>query len=231
MLEFKENKLNKLFYLINYRKNNDLLIDRLAIKDFDLVNYEYIEYINDKKIVLVINRDGDSYIVSRYDYDISYTTSLKNGIKSLFPHYSLNVDLGGKFATLDEAKVFVKEFSYQISKYLNKIGYKYFILPKDREGTFYHEFQRGNHPNRYWENTSLLLDGEMMDRLKLEKFFNRVIKNYDYYGRTIIDQETWNKMKLESLNESLEIQDFILELTPWAEESLMEYNCFTINGI
>ena len=76
----------------------------------------------------------------------------------------------------------------------------------------------------------MLLDGEMMDRLELGKFFKRVIKDY-YYGRTIIDHETWNKMKIESLNESLEIQDFILELTPWAEESLMEFNCFTILGI
>ena len=120
--------------------------------------------------------------------------------------------------------------NYEFDYLDGSVGH-YFIWAKYRMGTFYHEFQFGNYPDIYWDDKSILLSDDVMEKSKIYELFERIIPNYDYYGNSLVTKEIWELIKIESRKESNVIQEIIDELSPWAERSISSHGCFTIKGI
>lgn len=177
---------------------------------------------------------NNDYVSREYICGIEYSYSIKNVFTRMIPHWYTNRDqLSWVFDSLEEAKEkAVKSLSYINKSFtLNGVKMSYFVLPNERKGTAYHEFQTGNKSNLFWNQTSLLLSEDMMEETKLGEFFAKIIPNYNYYGETIINKELWSKILQEVESETNVVIDIIIEMKSWADNSINLYGCFTIKGI
>ncbi len=102
---------------------------------------------------------------------------------------------------------------------------------KQRGGTCYFEFQKGQRRKKYkevfWREDSLLLHMDIVDEVALY----RIIPDFNYYGITIIDEEKWNIIQNNAKNESGKAAEVIDELRSWVEGNYKEYDYFVILGI
>lgn len=109
---------------------------------------------------------------------------------------------------------------------------KYFCTEEKREGTCYHEFQKGKwDEHTFWKEDSLLISDDMLAELKLAGLFRNAIPGYDPYGPAEVNKEQWS-MLLELAKENggafLEV---LQEADVWVQECLAEHDVFTILGI
>ena len=102
---------------------------------------------------------------------------------------------------------------------------------KQRGGTCYFEFQRGQKTPNYefvcWREDSLLLHMDIVDEIKLYK----IIPDFQYYGETIIDKEKWSIIQNNVKKQDAKAIEVIDELSRWVEENYKESNYFIIIGI
>ena len=114
---------------------------------------------------------------------------------------------------------------------MKEIKYKYFVLNYQRKGTSYHEFVFGKQNDKHWNDYSLYVSDDIMQKIQLYKIFEDNVKEYQYYGSTIVDTEKWKKI-LGVLNQySVEVQEAINEIKEWVTYSIEKYKCFSILGI
>lgn len=146
-------------------------------------------------------------------------------------------------------------FSFQVIDFFNKVWYntgiekllvflikslfigdnmRFFITEsqrKQRGGTCYFEFQKGQRRKKYkevfWREDSLLLNMDTVDDIALYK----IIPGFNYYGITIIDEEKWNIIQSNAKHESVKAAEVIDELCSWVEDNYKEYDYFVILGI
>lgn len=111
---------------------------------------------------------------------------------------------------------------------------KYFITERRRRqigGTCYFEFQRGKRQRDesalYWRKDSLLLHADIADKIALY----RLIPDFQYYGDTVIDRETWETVRKNALHAGAAAAKVIAALCGWAEDNFRESDHFTIRGI
>lgn len=228
--------------------NTDLLIEKIGIADFngeyrinnpyynDKIKGDYGEerhYTENKKTLITINKADGIYFTRQYEYAVEYYSALKTVFENSLPHWIMNRDgFCFSFETIGEArKKVVAEINRLNALTPEKRNFRYFITEKQRNGTFYHEFQTGDRKKVFWDKTSLLLSDAVMDESRFGAFLDKNIPDYDYYGSTKINKEAWIKLVKESENESETIRDIMTELTPWAKRSIAMYGCFTIIGI
>ena len=108
---------------------------------------------------------------------------------------------------------------------------KYFITEREREGTWYHEWAKGKHSGEtFWNDDSILLSVETMRDVDIYSFFYDVIPNYDAYEDAVIDKDLWENIKERSKEYSTQIQKCIAEAESWVQETLKQYDVFTIIG-
>lgn len=237
LIVFKANELRKnnhWFEYEDYESNVNLLIQKTGIIEFsgELGIERY--YTNDKKNVITINKSQDTYSTCEFKYSIGWCWNAKFVFSTMIPHWISNRDgLNWEYNTLEEARTYAIEELNRLNESYSLSGktHHYFILEKERFGTAYHEFQTGNKKGVYWDKTSILLSEDIMEDSHINVLFERIIPNYDYYGNSVVNRETWNLLKEESKNESEKIQEIIQEMVPWAERSIETFNCFTIKGI
>lgn len=228
--------------------NTDLLIEKIGIADFNgeyRINNPYYNekikgdygeerhYTENKKTLITINKADGIYFTRQYEYSVEYYSALKTVFENTLPHWIINPDgFCFSFKTVGEArKKVVAKINRLNALTPEKRSFRYFITEKQRNGTFYHEFQTGDRKKVFWDKTSLLLSDAVMDESRFGAFLDKNIPDYDYYGSTKVNKETWIKLVKESENESETIRDIIAELTPWAKRSIAMYGCFTIIGI
>ena len=107
---------------------------------------------------------------------------------------------------------------------------KYFCLNKERNGSCYHEYQKGNNTENNWSNTSVFIDDDISREIGMDDMNFNIIKSYDPYSamRYIITMETWNRM-LEYANKAGgDLQAALLEIKPWVDENFRLEKYFTI---
>lgn len=215
----------------DYGLNNDALIDKIGISEFEKDCIEKY-FSDDKKIIITITLVNDKYIISEYHYTTGHSFNIKNVFSEMMPYWQMDGENWG-FDTIEQArKAVVEEMNYIKNSFTyNGKKMSYFILPLKRVGTSYHEFQTGDKCNVFWDKTSILLHEDIMEEFEVGTFFERFIPNYDYYGVSIVNKETWGKILEESKIERKEIQDIVDEMKVWADHSLSLYGCFTIVGI
>lgn len=109
---------------------------------------------------------------------------------------------------------------------------KYFCTEEKREGTCYHEFQKGKwDEHTFWKEDSLLISDDMLAELKLAGLFRNAIPGYDPYGPAEVNKEQWSVL-LELAKESGgACQEALQEADAWAQECFAGEEFFTILGI
>jgi hypothetical protein len=173
------------------------LLIKTGIPEFEVDN-GIAKYVSDnKKHMIAISLINNDYVSREYVCGIEYSYSIKNVFTRMIPHWYTNRDqVSWIFDSLEEAK----EKAVESLKYINKsftlngVKMNYFVLPNERKGTAYHEFQTGNKSNLFWDQPSLLLSEDMMEETKLGEFFTKIIPNYNYYGAKLYKKLKVNQM-------------------------------------
>lgn len=109
---------------------------------------------------------------------------------------------------------------------------KYFCTETEREGTCYHEFQKGKWDGcTFWKENSLLLHDDMFGELKLGKLFKMVIPEYDSYGNTEVTKAVWADVCQRAAVMAGEVQAAIQEADVWVQENFETEEVFYILGL
>lgn len=108
---------------------------------------------------------------------------------------------------------------------------KYCCYMSQRDGTCYHEFQKGEFLGQYWSEDSLLIHDVTLHRIELNRLFRSAIPTYDIYSATRVTREDWDKVYDKAQELGGEILEAVEEIDAWAEETFEEYDCFSIIGI
>lgn len=210
--------------------------EKILIKNVDIPELPFglgIEHFTskDKTTIITIDKTGDVYYSRKYVFGVTACDNIKKVFKTAYPHWSEDY-YAPTYESLEEAiKDAVDEMDTIDSVYFYEKPNHYFILERQRRGTCYHEFQTGNKQDVYWDKTSILLSDDFMDETKFDGYLAKILPNYSYTGITLVTKEDWAKLKKEAKNENETIQELIKELTPWAENSIASFECFTIKGI
>lgn len=109
---------------------------------------------------------------------------------------------------------------------------KYFSTEENREGTCYHEFQKGRwDEHTFWKKDSLLLSDDVLTELKLGKLFRKALQDYDPYGPVEVDKKQWATLLELACEDGGVCMDALQEADAWAQECFATEEVFTILGI
>lgn len=109
---------------------------------------------------------------------------------------------------------------------------QYFCMNSEREGTCYHEFQKGKwNEKTFWREDSLLLHDDILREYEIYKLFKYVNPEYSDYGETEIDKEKWNRICELADAIGGDVKAIIDEAKPWVEDTFQTEEIFTILGI
>ncbi|MBU5354062.1 hypothetical protein ACN9MH_21135 [Paenibacillus silvae] len=94
------------------------------------------------------------------------------------------------------------------------------------------EFMQGELLDDHWLDNSIYLTEEVLNETQLIEAFNNSSVNFNYYGPTVVNKETWECIKQEVLtSKSIKTQKLLLEIDTWAKICFKNHHCFTICGI
>ncbi len=109
---------------------------------------------------------------------------------------------------------------------------EYFCTEKERKGTCYHEFYKGEWDGRsFWREDSLLLHDDVCTGLKLHKLFTAAVPEYESYGNTAVTREAWEKVCLLARETGAEVLDAIMEADEWVQQNFETEDVFYILGL
>lgn len=214
----------------DYIANTKLLADKLDFNDF--TDDKSLEYYcsKDKLNLFTIFEQEGKYFLNRYFYLIDCCSFKNLDFKKMVPHWIYDRDNPfASFDNIDDARnLILSEI-----KCLDECSYmfRYFTLPKDREGSAYHEFSKGNDRKENWNCSSILLHDDIMTDSKFYELLYRIVPCFDLCADSTVDKDTWELLKIEAQKESEIIQDIVKEMTPWAENAIELFGCFTIKGV
>lgn len=111
---------------------------------------------------------------------------------------------------------------------------KFFVDEEKRKAshsTCYFEFQKGYYHDKCWLSDSISISDTLWDEHRLSDLIGRVIKDFDYYGTTVVTKAQWDEIMKLSQEAGTLWGEVIAEATPWVNECFHKYNVFTIMGI
>lgn len=109
---------------------------------------------------------------------------------------------------------------------------KYFCTEEERQGTCYHEFQKGKwDEHTFWKEDSLLIHDDVHLELKLYGLFKQVLPKYDAYGDVEVNKAQWQQIYAMAEEIGGDIFDAIKEADVWAQECFETEEVFYMLGI
>lgn len=111
---------------------------------------------------------------------------------------------------------------------------KYFIDNQQRQAkTDYLEFYPGKMKSEsfFWDEKSILINEDVFDGIGMGAFFDKHLKNFDFYGITYVPVKEWNILVGLAKYENKIVQEGMRELAEWVNEAFKENPGFTIVGI
>ena len=109
---------------------------------------------------------------------------------------------------------------------------KYFCKEEDRNGTDYHEFQKGKwYKQTHFDSHSILIRDDLFREIGLKSLCEKCIPEYDYYSGSVITEATWKKMLKEAKKQGGALEEALLEAEPWAKDNFLTEESFSILGI
>ncbi len=109
---------------------------------------------------------------------------------------------------------------------------KYFCKEEDRNGTDYHEFQKGRwYKQTFFDSHSIIIKDDVLKQIGLKALFEKCIPDYDYNSASEVTEKTWNKMLKEAKKQGGEVEEALLEAEPWVKDNFLTEESFSILGI
>lgn len=104
-------------------------------------------------------------------------------------------------------------------------------LDRIRSGsTCYIELQKGPFNGEFWLDDSLNISEDKWEEYKLTELFRDTVPEFDYYGISLVEGYTWAKI-ISKAKDNPMWQEFIEEISPWANDSFKESMGFSICGM
>lgn len=109
---------------------------------------------------------------------------------------------------------------------------KYFITENERDGSYYHEWAKGQFDGEhFWQPDSLLLPHDTLTLLHLDILFLRVIPEYDVLGEIPVSKVQWAAIMEKARETGGEVLACMQEAESWVAETFAEYDVFTMIGM
>lgn len=111
---------------------------------------------------------------------------------------------------------------------------KYFVDEEKRKAshsTCYFEFQMGYYHDKCWLPDSISISDFLWNEYHLSDLIGYVIKNFDYYGITIVTKNQRDEIVRLSQESGVIWEKVIAEAVPWVNECFKKHGVFTILGI
>lgn len=111
---------------------------------------------------------------------------------------------------------------------------KYFVDEEKRKAshsTCYFEFQMGYYHDKFWLPDSISIHDSLWDEYHLSDLIGCVIKDFDYYGITIVTKTQWEEIVRLSQKSGSIWEKVIAEAVPWVNECFKRHEVFTILGM
>lgn len=111
---------------------------------------------------------------------------------------------------------------------------KFFVTEekrKESQSTCYFEFQRGYYHGECWLKDSINISDTLWDEYHLSDLIGCVIKDFDYYGITIVTKDQWDGITKISKESECIWYEVIKDAIPWVIECFKNYDVFTILGM
>lgn len=102
---------------------------------------------------------------------------------------------------------------------------------KETHSTCYFELQRGYYHDICWLEDSICIRDTLWDEYHLSDLISCVIKDFDYYGVTVVTKNQWDEITKISEKSGLIWHEVIEEATPWVTECFKKHDAFTILGM
>ena len=99
-----------------------------------------------------------------------------------------------------------------------------------------YEFRKGiidyeNDEAPHWKEDSLYIEDDFIRELQLDSLFSETLEDYDCTGETVVTPLQWEKITARAAEAGGKWQEVIEELSPWAEETFANFDCFTVIGV
>lgn len=106
----------------------------------------------------------------------------------------------------------------------------------DADGsTRFYEFQKGMLDYEagavFWREDSIYIEDDTVWELQLDRLFSEVLNDYDCTGDTPVNRQQWERIAALAAQTGGKWKEAIEELKPWAEETFLSYDLFTIIGM
>lgn len=112
------------------------------------------------------------------------------------------------------------------------VGRKYFCRSAERQGTCYHEFQKGKwDEHTFWKEDSLLIHDDVHLELKLYGLFKQALPSYDAFGDIEVNKAQWQAIYRMAEEIGGEAYDAIKEADIWVQECFETEDVFYMLGI
>ncbi len=102
---------------------------------------------------------------------------------------------------------------------------------KASHSTCYFEFQMGYYHDKCWLPDSISISDSLWNEYHLSDLIGCVIKDFNYYGITIVTKTQWDEMVRLSQKSGVIWEKVIVEAVPWVNECFKKHDVFTILGI
>ncbi len=109
---------------------------------------------------------------------------------------------------------------------------KYFCKEEDRNGTDYHEFQKGKwYKQTFFDSHSILIRDDVFTDIGLKALCEKFIPEYDYYSGSVVTEAVWKKMLKEAKKQGGALEEALMEAEAWAKDNFLTEESFSILGI
>ena len=109
---------------------------------------------------------------------------------------------------------------------------KYFVELKDKVGTCYFEFGKGNWDKRtFWKENSIYIHGEDLCHCDFLDIVIDVIPNCNPFGETEISKGQWEQIYEKAVLCGGRSAEIAQAAEPWVADTLQEHHAFYILGV
>lgn len=102
---------------------------------------------------------------------------------------------------------------------------------KASRSSFYLEFQKGSYQDKCWLPDSISIYADLWDRFHLSDLVCQAIKEFDYYGITVVTGQQWAEIVKTAQRAGGIWEKVIEDVIPWVDDCFKEHDVFTILGI
>ena len=109
---------------------------------------------------------------------------------------------------------------------------KYFVKSKDRNGSCYYEFYKGEWDKKtFWSVDSVCKHDDDWYDCNFVDIIIKFVPHFDPFGETEINREQWEQIKKDALLSGGKSAEIVIEVDEWVVDTFSKYKVFTVLGL